>query len=637
MKSNWTGKYKIIGQVGRGAMAEVYQALQPELNRVVALKVLNRAWVQSPEMRERFRREARVIARLRHPNIVQVFDFDVAGDVYFMVMEYIEGATLNQRLAELRRRGELLPLAEALRIVIAVGQALDHAHKQGMVHRDIKPGNVMFRKDGAVVLTDFGMSKILNAASDITATGTVAGTPAYMAPEQWTDDKPDQRSDLYSLGIVLYQLVTGELPFTDETVGRLMFKHISEPPPLPSDLNASISQELEQVILRAMAKDPEDRYQTAQELVDELQAIVYQLESTAPTGVFRRPKLPLVMADGWEAKNNVAKSGARWWLWLGASLTLVLLVLITWFIRGSISSAVPVVTANAAATAVSDRLAVLESTLSAATTPQASQTPTPLATPSRTSPATPSQTPDEPMQTVPSSETPAPSETPSPMPTLFPSSIVCKPSMSLAQDVNYSGFNWWNRVSTRFEKIWRVQNSGDCPWPQGVVLVHLDGQDFGLSAPVEVRSLPVGAAMEMAVTLQSPSLPGQYEGRFQLESPEGETVGEPLTVRLEARPYGSPTPTLPETLAPLRIAGFDLIQWTEDFERDVWHGTVGLWAEGGTGQYTWYRDTLDNPLPGETFTFEWGRCRDFFGSVWVVSGEMMDHEGLYISYPGGCE
>ncbi len=637
MKNNWTGKYKIIGQVGRGAMAEVYQALQPELNRVVALKVLNRAWVQSPEMRERFRREARVIARLRHPNIVQVFDFDVAGDVYFMVMEYIEGATLNQRLVDLRRRGDLLPLTEALRIVIAVGQALDHAHKQGMVHRDIKPGNVMFRKDGTVVLTDFGMSKILNAASDITATGTVAGTPAYMAPEQWTDDKPDQRSDLYSLGIVLYQLVTNELPFTDETVGRLMFKHISEPPPLPSDLNASISRELEQVILRAMAKDPEDRYQTARELVDDLEAIVYQLESTAPTGVFRRPKLPLVMADGWEARTKVADSVTRRRLWLGASLALVLIVFMIWFLRDSVSSAVPVATPNATATALSDRLAALESTLSAAANPPASQTPTPSTTPSRTSPATPSQTPEEPTQAVPLTETPAPSETPSPMPTLFLSPTVCKPLMSLAQNVNYSTFSWWNRVNARFEKIWRVQNSGDCPWPQDVVLVYFDGQDFGLSAPVEVGSLPVGAETEVTVTLQSPGVPGQYEGRFRLESPERGVVGEPLTVRLEVRAYGSPTPTLPETLAPLRIAGFDLIQWTEDFERDVWQGTVGLWAEGGTGQYTWYRDTLDNPLPGDTFTFEWGRCRDFFGSVWVVSGEMMDHEGLYISYPGACE
>ena len=223
------------------------------------------------------------------------------------------------------------------------------------------------------------------------------------------------------------------------------------------------------------------------------------------------------------------------------------------------------------------------------------------------------------------------------MPTLMPSPTVCHLAMMLEQDVNYSDVNWWNRVNVRFEKAWRVRNSGDCAWPQGSVLVHLDGQDFGFGEPVEVSALPAGEEMELAITLQTPGVPGQYEGRFQLQSPEGGPVGEPLTVRLEARSYSSPTPTLPETVAPLRIAGYDLIQWTEDLERDVWRGTVGLWAEGGTGQYTWYRDTLDNPLPGDTFTFEWGRCRDFFGSVWVVSGEMMDHEGLYIDYPGECE
>jgi serine/threonine protein kinase len=588
-------------------------------------------------MRERFRREARVIAKLRHPNIVQVYDFDIANDVYFMVMEFIEGETLNHRLADLRRRGERMPLSEVLRVVIAVGRALHHAHGQGMVHRDIKPGNVMFRNDDAVVLTDFGMSKILNVASDITATGTVAGTPAYMAPEQWTDDEPDQRSDIYSLGIVLYQLATGELPFTDETVGRLMFKHISEPPPLPRDLNANISEELEQVILRALAKDPEDRYQTAHELINDLGAIVYQVESTLPTGVFRRPKLPLVVADDWVGGRKSVNSSARPWLWFSAGVALVLIVLITWSVRSFVSSAVPAATPNATATALNDRLAALESTLSAALTPLATASQKRSATPSRTPLATPSQTPVEPTRTVAPTEISAPSSTPSPMPMLMPSPTVCHLAMMLEQDVNYSDVNWWNRVNVRFEKAWRVRNSGDCAWPQGSVLVHLDGQDFGFGEPVDVSALPAGEEMELVITLQTPGVPGQYEGRFQLQSPEGGPVGEPLTVRLEARPYGSPTPTLPETVAPLRIAGYDLIQWTEDLERDVWHGTVGLWAEGGTGQYTWYRDTLDSPLPGDTFTFEWGRCRDFFGSVWVVSGEMMDHEGLYIDYPGGCE
>ncbi len=611
------GKYRIIGHIDSGGMADVYKALHPELNRVVALKVLNRALVHSPEMLERFRREARAIATLRHPNIVQVYDLDVVEGVYFMVMEYIEGETLSQRLARLHHQGERMPLPEMLHIVVAVGEALHYAHEQGMLHRDIKPANVMFRSDGSVVLADFGVAKILNASSNITASGAVAGTPAYMAPEQWTSDEPDKRSDIYSLGVVLYQVVTGELPFTAETPGRLMFKHLSEPPPSPRKLCADISLELELVILRAMAKDPQDRYQTAQELVTDLREVLYEVESTAPTGVFKRPSRAVLRERGAGLTESMARRRSPL-LWLGAGALILLALIIGLFNSGFLGPITPSATPDATVTALALRLAALEATLAVGPAPS----------------RTPSATPGVPTRT------PAPIILPSLSPVLSPSppSTSCVLAMTLVEDVNFSNPNWWSTVNARFEKTWRLRNDGSCSWPQGVVLVHLDGEAFGLGKTFVVDPLEAGAELALVVPLRAPGTPGQYAGRFVLQTPAGEPIGEPLAVELEARPRTSLTPSAtPGSLEPVRIAGFDLFEWSQDTTRNVWRGKVRLWARGGTGQYVWYRDTLDNRLPGDVLEFEWGICRDFFSSVWVTSGDSVDHEGLYIPYPGPCE
>jgi serine/threonine protein kinase len=609
MENNLTtqkiGKYKIVGHIGRGGMADVYKALHPELNREVALKVLNRALVQSPEMLERFRREARAVFALRHPNIVQVFDLDVADDVYFMVMEYIEGETLRQRLTRLRRRRKRMPLHEVLYVITAVGEALHYAHEQDMIHRDIKPANIMFRDDDSVVLTDFGVAKILNVSSNITVTGSVAGTPAYMAPEQWTDDEPDRRSDIYSLGVVLYQMATGELPFDAETPGRLMFKHISEPPPLPRSVCARVPPELEQVILRAMAKAPQDRYQTTRELVDDLRDMVYQIESTAPTGAFR--KLSRSVADSRTMGREPVKLSRIGslvrrspLLWLGAGAVVVLVAIVGLLAGGFFGSSTSLSASDASATAMAVRLATLEATLTS--------------------------TPDVLMRT------PVLTRTPSPPP------ITCVPAMTLLKDVNYSNLNWWSTINARFDKTWRLRNDGGCSWPQGTVLVHLDGEDLGLDEPFDVGSLPAGEDIELSLSLRAPDTPGAYEGRFQLQTPEGEPIGEPLTVKLEALLQPPSTPEGTEGAGePVRITGFDLIEWSGDSANNVWRGKVRLWAQGGTGQYVWYRDTLDNPLPGDVLEFEWGFCRDFFGSVWVTSGDTQDHESLYIPYPEPCD
>ncbi len=621
------GKYRIIEHIGHGGMADVYKALHPELNRVVALKVLNRTLVHRSEMRERFRREARAIAALDHPNIVKVYDFDIVNDAYFMVMEFIEGETLSKRLADLHRRGERMSLHDVLVVGSSVGEALHIAHEQGVLHRDVKPSNIMFRSGGRAVLTDFGVAKMVNVSSDITATGAVAGTPAYMAPEQWTNDGPDRRSDIYSLGVVLYQMATGELPFTDDRAGRLMFKHISEAPPMPRNLCPSIPVELERVILHSLAKDPKDRYQTAQELVDDLREIVYRIESTAATGVFERPSLDLTDDGSAKGRRLQLPNRGSHFFWLGAGAVVLLTVLVAVALSGRGASGAAVFTPDATGTALAARLVVLESTLSATLKPSPESSRIPATAATTLAPiAMPSH-----------SVTSVHSATLSLSPQPLAAATMCHLSMSLQRDINYSSASWWNLVNTRFDKTWQLRNDGACPWPEDSVLVHLNGPSFGLDDPFNVGSLPVGAEIELSVSLQAPNLPGLYEGHYQLQTAAGVPIGDSLSVILEVRPRASQESTAAESLEPVQFERFDLSEWSRDSARNVWRGKLQLWARGGTGQYTWYRDTLDNPLPGSVMEFEWGMCRDFFGSVWVVSGDTKDHESIHVPYPGACE
>jgi len=613
------GKYKVIERISQSGMATVYKALHPELNRLVAIKVLDRALLDSPEMLARFRREAQAIAALQHPHIVQVFDFDTVDGVYFMVMEYIEGETLAQRLTRLRWQGERMALVDVLGAVAEVGRALHFAHEQGMLHRDIKPSNIMFRADGRAVLTDFGVAKMLNVSTEITTTGAVAGTPAYMAPEQWTDDRPDRRSDIYSLGVVLYQAATGELPFTDTTPGRLMYKHISEPPPLPRTRFPGIPADLERVILHTLAKAPQHRYQTARELADDLESILYQLESTALTGIFERPVLR-------ESAGETQKSQPRRPRSIMLRVGIVAVILLMAFLgvlvgSGLGGSSVPTVTPDVTGTALAARLAILEATLSV--------TPTPL-------PPPPSATPTA-VQPIPTGAPAVPTLTKRGVDTPTLSPTACVLSATLARDVNFYNANWWNLAGASFYKVWRLRNDGACPWPSDTVLVHLDGEDFGQDAAFAVGTLGVGEEKELTLPLRAPSVPGVVAGRFQLQVVGGQSIGEPLSVEFKVRERVPPTPTVAPVVEPVRMAGFALVEWSADLGKHIWRGKISLWATGGNGQYTWYRDTLDNPLPGDVLEFEWGMCSAFFGSVWVTSGDSMDHESLYVPYPEPCD
>jgi serine/threonine protein kinase/tetratricopeptide (TPR) repeat protein len=251
------GGYRIISQVGKGGMATVYKAFQPSLDRYVALKVMPPFYAQEDEtFIKRFKREAQSIAKLRHPNILLVIDFGEHDGLIYIVMEFVDAGTLKDRL------GKPMPLDQAVKIFDQVASALDYAHMQGLVHRDVKPSNILLPKPDWPLLTDFGLAKIVGG-SHLTITGTIAGTPAYMSPEQGQGESVDARSDIYSLGIVLYEMMTGCVPYEAETPMAVVVKHIIEPLPLPTTKNSDLPESIERVILKALAKNPDDRYQRA--------------------------------------------------------------------------------------------------------------------------------------------------------------------------------------------------------------------------------------------------------------------------------------------------------------------------------------------------------------------------------------
>ncbi len=283
------GKYQILERLGQGGMAEVYKGFHPGLQRNVAIKILHSYLAEAQDFVGRFQREARAIAALRHPNIVQVFDFDCENDAYYMVMEFIDGPTLKSRVQDLQNRGESLPSAEVVRIFRALGSAIDYAHSRGVVHRDIKPANIMFDHEGNVYLTDFGIAYIVGG-SRYTVTGGITGTPTYMAPEQGLGSAGDERSDIYSLGVILYEILTGAVPFDAPTPIGIIMKHVNEPLPRPSLVRPDLAKRpaVEQVILRALSKEPQDRFATASALARALEVAFVSGDAT----LIERPAEP---------------------------------------------------------------------------------------------------------------------------------------------------------------------------------------------------------------------------------------------------------------------------------------------------------------------------------------------------------
>jgi|GEM_PF-1922279 len=264
MINKFLGRYQLISLLGQGGMAKVYKTFHPGLNRNMAVKVMDSRFMDESTV-ERFQEEAATVADLRHDHIVRVYDFDYAEGKHYMVMELINGPTLRVKLDEQQQKGHLFAPNEIYPIVRDLAAALDYAHNKGVVHHDLKPTNILFTtrdSKGRLLLTDFGIARIMGA-TNLTMPGRFLGTPSYTSPEQAQGKRGDTRSDIYSLGVILYEMATGHLPFVAGTAEAILRKHIDEPPPPPTTINAELPDAIEQVILKALRKDPADRYQTA--------------------------------------------------------------------------------------------------------------------------------------------------------------------------------------------------------------------------------------------------------------------------------------------------------------------------------------------------------------------------------------
>ncbi len=258
------GPYRIIEQLGQGGMATVFKAYHAALDRYVALKVLHPAFLEDPNFLARFQREARVVAKLDHPNIVPIFDYAEHGGRPYLVMKFIEGATLKAAFSH-----RLITPNRILQIVEAVGEALSFAHKRGILHRDIKPSNVLLSDDGQVYLADFGLARIAQSGASTMTSDMVLGTPQYISPEQALGKKDlDEGTDIYSFGVMLYELAVGKVPFNADTPFSVIHDHIYSPLPMPRAANPTVSEELERVLLKALSKERADRYKDVNALVD---------------------------------------------------------------------------------------------------------------------------------------------------------------------------------------------------------------------------------------------------------------------------------------------------------------------------------------------------------------------------------
>lgn len=558
-------------------MAEVYRAYHPRLDRYVAIKVLHAFLAEDDEFRVRFEKEARNIAKLSHNNIVQVYDFDYAEerDSYYMVMELIDGETLKDRIHDLATRDEKLPLDEVLRIVREAASALAYAHSRGMIHRDVKPANLMIDQDNRLVLTDFGIAKMLNA-KQATVSGGMIGTPAYMAPEQGLGEPGDERSDLYSLGIIMYQLLTGDLPYDAETALGIILMHVNDPVPDLRAINPDVPEAVQDVVRKAMAKDPERRYQSAEELIADISRVergeavtpldgddspferVTQETRAIISPPIDQPKSPT------EPKRPVPETstsggGGRW----GAIIALLLVLFAGggyWF--GATSGFLPVVaflasptptltpttthTPTATLTLTATHTPTLTVTPSITPTPTLTVTPTdtPTATATFTATPTPSLTPtNTPTATETPVGSPTPTNTPSPTPNPSQTAAAIQTATIAACTFDYAvveqtpadgeegGFFPVNQPYLREIEL---LNTGTCEWGENTSLTFVEGEDFNAGPRIFIReSLQVGETTTLTFEGTTPGRGNATEpqsGRWQLRTRGQKAIGAPLTI-----------------------------------------------------------------------------------------------------------
>ena len=341
----FAGRYRLERKLGGGGMADVWLAEDQELGRKVAIKMLHDRYANDTQFVERFRREATHAAGLSHPNVVSIFDRGEAGGSYFIVMEYVEGRTLKELIVT---RGPC-PVPVAISYVRQVLAALRYAHRNGIVHRDIKPHNVLVDHEGRVKVADFGIARA--GSSQMTEAGSIIGTAQYLSPEQARGAPVDESSDLYSTGILLFELLTGKVPFTGETPVEIAMKHLSQVPPAPSSVRSEVPHDLDLVVLRALAKEPADRYRSAKEMdrdlelvgrgdavgpeTEEAATMVLRGESTAETSVQPRPT-GYGGDERYRAYEGQVKTGRAWWPWLVAAAAAIALGIGGWLLYDNI-------------------------------------------------------------------------------------------------------------------------------------------------------------------------------------------------------------------------------------------------------------------------------------------------------------
>ena len=322
----FAGRYRLERKLGSGGMADVWLAEDQELGRKVAIKILHERYANDTQFVERFRREATHAAGLSHPNVVSIFDRGEAEGSYFIVMEYVEGRTLKELIVT---RGPC-PVPVAISYVRQVLAALRYAHRNGIVHRDIKPHNVLVDHEGRVKVADFGIARA--GSSQMTEAGSIIGTAQYLSPEQARGAPVDESSDLYSTGIVLYELLTGEVPFNGETPVEIAMKHLQQVPPAPSTIRPEIPHDLDLIVLRALAKEPADRYRSAKELdrdlelvgrgepvgteTEEAATMVLRGETTAATAVAGATPVGFGGDERYRSYDGEVRTGRAWWPWL---------------------------------------------------------------------------------------------------------------------------------------------------------------------------------------------------------------------------------------------------------------------------------------------------------------------------------
>ena len=324
------GPYRIIEQLGQGGMATVFKAYHPALDRYVAIKVMHPAFMQDPQFLRRFEREAKVVAKLDHPNIVPVYDFADHLRQPFLVMKFVEGETLKAVLD----RG--WPAKERiLEIVRAIGNALGYAHGQGVLHRDIKPSNILLTESGGVFLTDFGLARMAEAGQSTLSGDQLLGTPHYISPEQARGEQNlDEGTDIYSLGIVLYQLCVGRVPFSSDTPFSIIHDHIYTPLPLPRSINAKIPEDLEKVLLKALAKDRQDRFKNVAETVQAFEQAVQGISPWAPAESAVVTPISAPVSPAVTAAQSAAQPTRRprRWAWVVGGLLMTILCLASFLI-----------------------------------------------------------------------------------------------------------------------------------------------------------------------------------------------------------------------------------------------------------------------------------------------------------------